>query len=304
MKYRLVLTVLMFAFVIDAAPASAAANKEHLQLMAEIRMLQEQQQLLQASLGTLQDTLKALNQKLDDQASTARKAEADQTLAVNNIRDTVQTLREKTDETNVRISSVSQNIDALRQALAAQQPPATAAVPGGAPPAGDTGNPSNPTGALPAAPGGAPVTSGGGTPLPATQPAPSAPPIGVSPQRMYDASWDDYTSARYDLAIEGFKGFISQFPQGQLAAQAQYYIGKSYAAEHKWPEARDAYQTLISTYPQQNDVVADAYFNLGTTYEQLNQIPEAKRAYQTVVDKYQSSDAFALAKQALDRLNR
>lgn len=294
MRHTPTILVLLLAIGTLAAPASAAANKEHLQLMAEIRMLQEQQQALQGMLGTLQDTLKALNQKLDDQAATERKAEADQTLAVNNIRDTVRMLREKTDETNVRISSVSQDIEALRQSIASQpQGTVTPATPGA------TGAP--PTGTAPAAGGGT-----GTTPPQSTTPASPAPapPAGVSPQRMYDASWDDYTSARYDLAIQGFQGFISYFPTFPLAAQAQYNIGQSYFAEKKYQEARDNYLKVIQNYPQQAEWVADAYYKLGQTYEALGQIDDAKKAYQTVLDKYQSSDVFPLAKQALDRLNR
>ena len=58
-----------------AVPAVAgAANKEHQQLMAEIRMLQEQQQQLQQMLGGLADTLKAMNTRLDSDADVERKA--------------------------------------------------------------------------------------------------------------------------------------------------------------------------------------------------------------------------------------
>src|SRR5215471_4494217 len=114
---------LLFTLFVFAARPALAADKQHLQMMAEIRLLQEQQQQLQQLMGSLQDTLKTLNTKLDDQAATNRKAMADQTLAVNNIGDTVRMLREKTDETNVRISSVSQEIDALRAAIASQPSP-------------------------------------------------------------------------------------------------------------------------------------------------------------------------------------
>jgi tol-pal system protein YbgF len=275
-----------------ARPALAAPNKEHLQIMAEIRMLQEQQQLLQASLVTLQDSLKAVSSKLDDQASAERKALADQTLALTNIRDTVRTPAEKSDETNVRISSVLQEIDALRQALAAQPPqqPATAGAPGAAPPSGGQSEPGA-TGTQPSPPATAAPTT-------------SAPPVGVSLQRMYDASYDDYTAGRYDMAITGFKTFINTFGQTPLAAQAQFNIGKSYGAQNKWTDARDAFQAVITNYPQQGAAVADAYYELGQTYEKLNQIDEAKRAYEAVVQKFPTSDSFNLARQALDRLNR
>ena len=99
------------------APAAATAqNREHQQMFADVRMLQEQNQQMQQLFGTLQDSLKAMSSKLDDQTASNRKALADETLAINNIGDTVRVLREKADDTNVRISTVSQEIQALRQA--------------------------------------------------------------------------------------------------------------------------------------------------------------------------------------------
>jgi tol-pal system protein YbgF len=272
-KGLLLLGVLTFT----AAPAHAAANKEHLQLLAEIRMLQEQNQQLQQLLGTLQDTLKTVTTKLDDQAAANRKAMADQTLAVTNIGDNVRMLREKTDETNVRISTVSQEIEAVRQALTSSSAPQAAV-----PPAGTDPNAPTPAGTVPP-----PVTTPGT----------------VSPQRMYEASYDDYTAGRYDLAIQGFQGFIQAFPRLAQASDAQYNIGMSYYNQNKWPDARDAFQKVISDYPQ-SSVVPDAYYKLGQTFERLTQVDNAKRAYDTVVQKYSNTFAASQARQALDRLNR
>ena len=47
-----------------ATPA-AAQNREHLQLAAELRMLQEQNQQLSLALNQLAETLKAVNSRLD-----------------------------------------------------------------------------------------------------------------------------------------------------------------------------------------------------------------------------------------------
>ena len=44
---------------------------------------------------------------------------------------------------------------------------------------------------------------------------------------MYEASYSDYTSGRYDLAIQGFEGFIQAFPRLPNAADAQFNIGMS-----------------------------------------------------------------------------
>lgn len=279
--------LLLTVFALAAAPASAA-DKQHLQMMAEIRLLQEQQQQLQQLIGGLQDTLKALNARLDDQAAAQRKATADQTLAINNMGDNVRVLKEKADETNVRVSQVSQEIGALRQAIASQPPPQVM-------------NPA-PAGAAPGL-GGAAT----GAPSP-TQPGAPAPtiPIGVSPQRMYETALDDYTAGRWDLAIQGFTTFIAGFPGTSNAASAQFNIGQAYYNQSKWPEARDAYQKVVTNYAQVGEAstLADATYKLGATYEHLNQIDAAKQAYQTVVQKYPSTMSATMANSALQRLNR
>lgn len=261
--------------------ADAAANKEHLQLMAEIRMLQEQQQQLQGLLGALQDTLKMVATKIDDQSAATRKAMADQTLATTNIGDNVRILREKTDETNVRISTMSQEVAALRQAIASQPAPQSAAPPVGSDPA----------------------VPGTGT-VPAQTAPPASPPAGMSPQRMYETSYDDYTAGRLDLAIQGMQGFIQAFPRTPQAAAAQFTIGMSYYSQNKWAEARDAFQKVITDYPQaQGTTVPDAYYKLGQTFERLNQIDAAKKMYEAAVQKFPGLPS-VLSSQALQRLNR
>jgi len=271
----------VFALTAPAAPASAAANKEHLQLMAEIRMLQEQNAQLQQLLGSLQDALKTVSTKIDDQSASTRKAMADQSLAVNGIGDNVRVLREKTDETNVRLSTVGQEVEALRQAIASQpaaQSPTTVPV------------------------GGDPAAAGGGAPTP--PPPVTTTPGTVSPQRMYEASYDDYTAGRFDLAIQGFQGFIQAFPRLANAADAQYNIGMSYYQLSKWTEARDAFQKVITDYPQNTDRVSEAFYKLGQTYERLTQVDNAKRSYETLIQKFPSTFSASQARQALDRLNR
>jgi len=274
-------TALAFlALTASTTPAFAAANKEHLQLMAEIRMLQEQNAQLQQLLGNLQDALKTVSTKIDDQSATTRKAMADQTLAVNGIGDNVRVLREKTDETNVRLSTVGQEVEALRQSIASQPSPQTVSGVTG----GESGTPAS-----------------GGTPTP---PPVSTTPGTVSPQRMYEASYDDYTAGRFDLAIQGFQGFIQAFPRLANAADAQYNIGMSYYQLSKWTEARDAFQKVITDYPQNTDRVSEAFYKLGQTYERLTQVDNAKRSYETLIQKFPNSFSASQARQALDRLNK
>jgi tol-pal system protein YbgF len=285
MRSRLIPAALAGALLLPHT-ARAAANKEHQQLMAEIRMLQEQQQQLQAMIGTLGDAVKALSTKIDDQTGAMRKGMADQALTLNNIGETTRVLREKMDDTNVRVSSVSQEIAALRQAIASASVPQ--AAPAGAAP-GETGT-------EPGAP-----TPAGGPPPAGTSPGI---PLGQSPQRAFEASMDDYMAGRYDLAVKGFDNFIDSFPTHPRAAEARFDIGQSYFAQQQWDQARDAFQRVISDYPQ-SPQVPDAYFKLGQSYEHLNQLDLARKAYETVVATYPpTTSAVLLARQALERISR
>ena len=67
-----------------AAPAAAQSRRE-MQMMADIRMLQEQTQQLQqlaSAIDQLSATLKTINGRVDEQAAATRKSFADQKLAV------------------------------------------------------------------------------------------------------------------------------------------------------------------------------------------------------------------------------
>jgi len=267
---------------------AAAADKTHQQLMAEIRMLQEQQQQLQQMLGTLADTLKVVTSKLDDQTNANRKAYADQKLLIDNVAEGVRILREKSDDTNVRLSSMTQEIEAMRQTIASMPAPGAAAEP---PAAGEAVVP-------PATP------PAGGTP-PQT-PAPVAPTpntANVSPQKMYDASFADYTAGQWDLAVMGFETYIRMFPRTDKTDDAQLNIGNSLYGAGKNREAVTAYQKVISDYPTA-DSVPVACYKLGLTYEALKQVDLAKKSYETIIQKYPTAYEAILAKQRLDNLNR
>jgi tol-pal system protein YbgF len=264
-------------------PASADADKEHKLLMAEIRMLQEEQQQLRAVLLGLGDTLRALNVRLDTDAGRVQKSFADQRLVVEGVAETTRILREKADETNVRLSSMTQELQSLRQTVASMPQPAPVVTlqPTGEPVTGD-----------PAA--GAPTT---GTPLASA----ANPPPNVSPTQMWDRVYAVYTAGQFDLAVEGFQSFIRTFPTSPQADDAQLYIGHSLYSAGKYADAVTALQRVISNYPQ-SDSVPTAYYKLGSTYEAMKQFEAARRAYETVIKNYPKGVDAQLAQQSLMRV--
>jgi len=106
-----ILGALVAGILLAASSPAYAANKEHQQLMADLRMLQEQTQLLQNVLNSVTDTLKAVNTRLDQQAETTRKAFADQKLVIDNLTNDVRVIREKLDDNNVRLGSLRRCAD-------------------------------------------------------------------------------------------------------------------------------------------------------------------------------------------------
>ena len=104
-------------FLVVSVMPAAAIDKEQRQLMADVRMLQEQNQQLQNILGSIVDAIKAVNTRIDDQAKVTGKAMADQKLTIDNLTNTVREIREKLDDNNVRLGSLNQEVEALRQGL-------------------------------------------------------------------------------------------------------------------------------------------------------------------------------------------
>lgn len=285
--------------------AAAAANREHQQIVADLRMLQEQTQQLQASLGQLTDVLKTIATRLDDQASVTRKAFADQKLIIDGLTGEVRIVREKLDDTNVRLSSLSQEVESLRASPA----PPTMMVP-------NTTDGAVPPGGVP--PGGAP--DAGTAPAPATPPAgttASAPPagaanvppptvgpsVGMSPTRLYELAQADYAGGQWALAINGFETYLRTFPKTDRADDAQFFIGEAYQLDGKFKESVAAYDKVIADFPS-GDRVPDAYYKRGLAYSRLGQNDKARESFEAVIRDFPNAEASRLAKQLLDRLSR
>ena len=280
------------ALALGAATSAAAADKEQRQMMADLRMLQEQAQQLQNLLGSLQaslnEALKTANaanaqidKRLDEQTNATRKALADQKLVVDNISSDLRVVREKVDDSNVRVGSLTQEVDALRQLVQLANAAPRAAASDGADAAAAGGPP--PDAAAPASP-----PSGAAT-------------IGESPQKLWDTSFADYTQAHYDLAVLGFDAYIKEFPKSDKAADAQVYIGNSYLNAGQNEKAVAAYDQAILTYPSAN-ALPEAYYKKGLALQNLKQLDAAREAYEAVVKKYPESSAATLANQANQRL--
>lgn len=283
------MSVAAIVLVCLAAAPARAQNREHQQMAAELRMLQEQQQQLQLAvaqlLAQLTESLKTINARIDEASRATIKGFADQELSLKGVANDLSVIRERTQDTNTRIQGLSDEVEALNMTVASipslltQATPVTLATPG----------------VEPAATPAAPSVSA----QPASTQAPST--VGLSPQRMYDTAWADYTSGQFTLAITGFEQLLRTFPMTARADDGQFLIGESYSGLFRWDDAIAAYNRVIQNYPT-GDQIPLAYYKRGIAQERLVQIDAARSSFEQVIKRYPESDGARLAKQGLDRL--
>jgi len=277
MKKLMTLSLVALAF---AAPVSAQ-SREQRQMMADIRMLEEQTQELAVAIATLtqvlQDSLKTVNGRLDTANDANRKGFADQKVIIDDMGKDLRAIRERVDDTNVRVSNVREELEALRTSIPVA-PPVSSIPPA---PGGDVNAP------------------------PAPAPTTGAPPstAGLSPTRMFDTARADYAAGQWSLAITGFDAFLKTFPRSEMADDAQFLIGETYYAQNRWTDAIAAYNAVVQNYPMGN-AVPDAYYKRGLAQERLGQLDAARESWNTVIQVAPDSDAGRLAKQNLDRVVR
>jgi TolA-binding protein len=284
MRQRLLSVLLAIVLVTAAAAPLSAANKEHQQLMADLRMLQEQSQLLQNLLGSVTETLRAVNTRLDQQAESNRKAFADQKLVIDNLTNDVRVIREKLDDNNVRVGSLTQEVESLRQSV--QQLSVARPAP--------TSDP-DPTAGVQGAGGGA-APGGAPPPLP-------PPPMGGSPTQAWDTANADYMAGDYGLAVMGFEAYIRNFPKSERADDAQVAICASYLNDNKNQQAVDACDLAIRTYPGTNSI-PEAYYRKGLALSNLKDLVGARSAWETLIKNFPDSNLATLAQQGLVRLQK
>jgi tol-pal system protein YbgF len=279
MRNRFMVFIIVSSLAIVPVGLSGA-DREHQQIMADVRMLQEQTVRLQLIMRSLDESLHQILEKMDTQANVTRRAFADHRLVIDGVAGGIRIVREKLEDSNVRISSLSQEVEALRVTIP------------------------------PVSPTSAQILLDPITGLPIETPLPSAIPSnrsvlnpGVSPQRMYDTAWSDYANGQWELAIQGFEAYVKAFPRSEFADDAQFYVGQTHYADGAFEEAIQAFEQVFRSYPN-GDIIPEVSYKRGLALDRLGEIERAQQAFQLVVEDYPDSSMATLAQQALDRLTQ
>ena len=257
-----------------------AADREHEQLMADIRMLHEHTMRLHLTINGIVEAIETLSANQEALGTAMRRAFADQRLTIDNVGSTARVLREKLDETNVRIAALSQEIEALRVSI---PPPA---------PIQTTELQDAPEGTQPTAP------AADAAPPPAAVTVP-----GGSPQRLYDTAWADYAAGQWALALTGFEAYISTYPRSEMTDDAAFYIAETHFLQGAFQDAVEAYEQVVLNYPN-GDKIPEAAYKRGVALDRLGEPERARESFELVVTGFPDNRMAALAQQQLDRLSQ
>lgn len=114
----------------------------------------------------------------------------------------------------------------------------------------------------------------------------------------YDQAFELLKKGRYDQANVGFSQFLKQYPQHDLAPNAQYWLGESLYVGQSFGKAASAFEAVLSKYPGSKKA-RDAMLKLGYTRLAQGQKTEARKLLEQVVTDYAGTTQAKLAQQKL-----
>ena len=160
------------------------------------------------------------------------------------------------------------------------------------------------SGASPAAAAGTPAT----IPPPEVAPAAAAPKVATREDqarevRVYDAASNLFRRNDFAAAIEAFRAFLKEYPASQLAANAGYWIGISYANLKDYRNALAAQEEVLAKWPQ-SAKAPDALLAIAALQAEQGDTGSARNTLEDIIARFPSSEAAGKARTRLASLRR
>jgi len=279
---KIIPTLLIAAATLAASGCISTSDFEAAQ--RQIAELQEELASIKRTASSKEE-VQNVNVRIAEQTEQLLRSNATLVAKVDQIEERLQATQGGIEQSTYRVDQLTQqltkaqrDLDDIRALIAVlQQPAAPATAP-------------DPAGVTPAA--GTPSSS---VTVPAG-PAPSG-----DPNQIYQAAYRDYQRGNFDLAIEGFRDFLSINKQPDLADNAEYWIGESLFSQKKYREAIEQFDVVVSKYPR-SDKVPGALLKKGYAYITIGERAQGVVQLQYVVHEHPGSQEASLARQRLKQL--
>jgi tol-pal system protein YbgF len=152
----------------------------------------------------------------------------------------------------------------------------------------------------------APTAGRGGNPRPATPtPAPTTADTSTGvlagPNQLYTTGRDQLLRGATATARMTFQELITNYPQSDYAADAQFWIAESLAKENNAPAADAAYAAVVSAYPT-SAKAPTALYKRAQLVLKMGNTAQARQLFEQVVSRFPRSDEAELATETLKTL--
>lgn len=120
-------------------------------------------------------------------------------------------------------------------------------------------------------------------------------------QAAYDAAFAALREGRYAESARRFSSFLEQFPNGDLADNATYWLGESYYVTQNYRIALDTFRALLNQFPD-SAKAPDAALKVGYCHYELREWAEAERQLNDVMARFPNTTVARLAQSRLNAL--
>lgn len=114
----------------------------------------------------------------------------------------------------------------------------------------------------------------------------------------YDRAFDALKQGDYQESARRFAAYLAEFPDGENAANATYWLGESHYVNQRYPEALKGFQALLQQFPN-SPRAADALLKVGYCYHQIGDTQRATQTLNSVVQRYPNTAVAGLAQTRL-----
>jgi len=262
------------------------SKKAYELIYEDIQVLKKQLALLEEKLDRTTADIESLRAQVRDLQSLIRLLQSDQNAVqegIHKVPAQYQFLLDKIEQVNRLLARVSEDLMTMKGG------PAASAVPG------------QETKEKPAPAEKKALEQKPSPPSAPPKPAPATP-TSLSPQEVYNTAYADYLKGNFDLATDGFKIYLENFPDSPLADNALYWIGESLFSQRKFSEAVEEFNNLILNYPQ-GDKVAAAYLKKGLSLVELQKKDEALVVFKLLISKFPLEEEARIAQEKIKELS-
>ncbi len=115
---------------------------------------------------------------------------------------------------------------------------------------------------------------------------------------VYLAAYETLRNGHNERAIAEFKGLLQEFPEGEYADNAQYWLGEAYKVNQDLESAKLAF-TKVVTYYGNSPKVPDALLKLGYIELEQNNMAQARDYFTQITVRYPGTTAAHLSEKKL-----